>query len=83
VKNKSTEQFITEAQLVHDFKYDYSLTQYTHSNVKVDVVCHLHGIFHISPNAHLRGEGCKLCGILRRGAKNNKTTQDFINVVVQ
>lgn len=57
-KCKTTEEFINEANLVHNFYYDYSLTSYTKSREYVDIICPEHGIFKIEANSHLRGHGC-------------------------
>lgn len=42
----------------HDNKYDYSLTEYTYSNVKVKIICPVHGVFEQVPSKHLVGYGC-------------------------
>jgi rubrerythrin len=63
VKKKTTEQFIEEALKVHDGKYDYSLVDYKASNIKVEIVCKACEIhFQQSPNSHLKGIGCPVCG---------------------
>ena len=70
---RTTEEFINEAKLIHDNKYDYSLTNYINSKTKVKIICPTHGIFEQMPSSHLFGNGCPKC----RG--KNKTTEEFIN----
>jgi len=68
---KTTEQFIKEAQMKHNNKFDYSSTEYTHSRINVDIICKLHGAFKQNPSAHLMGSGCPKC-------VNLKNTQYFV-----
>ncbi|MBR6517552.1 MAG: zinc-ribbon domain-containing protein [Bacilli bacterium] len=70
--NKTTEEFIEKAILVHGDKYDYSKTEYKGSITKVCIICPKHGEFWQKPNDHLHGEGCKEC------SKKYKTTEEFI-----
>jgi len=55
-------EFIKRARAVHGDTYDYSPTVYRTDNTKVDIVCQYHGTFNQTPNAHLRGQGCRRCG---------------------
>lgn len=58
----TTEQFIAEAKRKHGGKYDYSYTRYVNSEVKVDIICSVHGIFSQFPANHIKkGCGCRLC----------------------
>jgi hypothetical protein len=54
--------FISKASILHNNKYDYSLTGYKHSKAKVDILCPIHGLFRQMPNDHLNGRGCPKCG---------------------
>ncbi len=58
---KSTEEFIQEAQDIHNDKYDYSKTVYTGVKNKVCIICPIHGEFWQVPSSHLRGIGCPKC----------------------
>jgi hypothetical protein len=60
-KRKTTEQFIEEARLVHNDKYDYSKVEYKNANDKVCIVCPVHGEFLQRPCDHTNGHGCKKC----------------------
>ena len=52
-KRKTTEEFISEAKLVHGNKYDYSKVEYINSSTKVIIVCKDHGEFHQKPTNQL------------------------------
>ena len=58
---KTTEQFIAEAKAVHGNKYDYSKVEYKGNQVKVCIICPIHGEFWQIPKSHLRGHGCNKC----------------------
>ncbi len=57
----STEEFINKANKIHSFKYDYSLTKYTHNNNKIIIICPIHGEFEQVAHTHLRGYQCQRC----------------------
>jgi hypothetical protein len=60
-KNKTTEQFVQEARLVHGDKYDYSKSDYKGKDIKVVIICPVHGDFTQRPHNHLQGQGCPKC----------------------
>lgn len=63
-KQKSLAQFVKEAQSVHGEKYDYSETNYTNTDVKIKIICPIHGDFWQTPYQHTkRGNGCPRCAI--------------------
>lgn len=62
----NTKTFTNEASKKHDFKYNYSKTDYKTSHEKVIIICPEHGEFMQTPNAHLNGEGCPECAKKRR-----------------
>ena len=72
-KNKTTDEFIKQAKLIHGDKYDYSLVDYKLSKEKIKIICPIHGEFKQIPNGHLIGSGCAKCD------NKNKTTDEFIN----
>jgi len=58
----TTEIFINESNIKHDFKYNYDKTIYIKSLKKVEIICPEHGSFFQTPNNHLNnGQGCPLC----------------------
>ena len=65
----TTEDFIKKAKLIHGETYDYSLTDYKSSLIKVKIICPIHGVFEQLPHSHLAGYGCFLCGVEKRKLK--------------
>ena len=59
---KKTNEFIEKAKQIHNNKYDYSKVEYIGNKKKVCIICPEHGEFWQTPDSHLRGSGCKLCG---------------------
>jgi hypothetical protein len=60
-KKLNKEQFIEKANKKHNYKYDYSITEYINSKSKVSIICPVHGEFRQSVNNHLTGYGCSKC----------------------
>jgi very-short-patch-repair endonuclease len=58
---KTTEQFVKEANQVHDFKFNYYKTEYVKNQIKVIITCPIHGDFSQNPLSHLQGNGCPNC----------------------
>lgn len=72
--NKTTEDFIRQAQSIHKNKYDYSKAEYKGWNKKVCIICPIHGEFYQRASDHMRGKGCFKCRI-----DNSKISQeDFV-----
>ena len=64
-KKSNTQEFIEKANKIHNHKYDYSLVNYTNATTKIKIICNNHYksiIFIQSPNKHLHGRGCSVCG---------------------
>lgn len=57
--------FIRRSNSIHNFAYDYTFCEYNGTNKKVKIICPKHGEFEQKAAAHLRGKGCKKCGIER------------------
>ena len=72
-KHKDTERFIRDAQAKHGIRYDYSKVDYHNWQVKVIIICKIHGEFTIRPCNHISGQGCMQCG-----GKAPLTTETFI-----
>lgn len=70
-------QFVEKSNKVHENKYDYSKTIYKNVVTKVYVLCKIHGDFSISPNNHLRGKGCPLCGRQKANISKLKDFSDY------
>lgn len=59
--NSSTSEFIEKANKIHNFRYDYSIVDYTKARNKVKIICKEHGIFEQVAINHLCGCGCQKC----------------------
>lgn len=59
---RNQEDFIARANEIYDYKYDYSQVKYVKSSEKVIIICTEHGPFEKTPNKHLSGQGCPVCG---------------------
>lgn len=77
-KSLTTEEFVCKARIVHGDKYDYSKVVYIDNKTPVTITCPVHGEFKQRPADHLRGVGCKDCGIIRRNKKNTLTFEQFV-----
>jgi len=60
------EEFIAISNITHHNFYIYLKSTYDGNKKKTIVTCPIHGDFLVTPNAHMRGQGCKQCGIERR-----------------
>ena len=70
-KRKTTSEFIEKARFVHNDKYDYSRTVYKNNREKVIIICPEHGEFSQSPEKHLSGHGCPICGGTKKNTKDS------------
>lgn len=53
--------FILKSNIKHNYKYDYSVSDFIGVNFKVKIICNIHGSFEQRASAHLYGQGCKEC----------------------
>ncbi len=72
-QNKTTEEYINEANDAHGYRYDYRLLEYIKNSQKVTIVCKDHGEFQQQAGSHLSGVGCPRCS-----GQHERTTDDFI-----
>ena len=76
---KTFEQFLQDATDVHTDLYDYSDSEYITNKDDMKVYCkQCHKHFMVTPNNHLRGHGCRDCGIFWRGMRKRKTNEKFL-----
>jgi len=78
LRQKDNETFIFQANQVHNKIYDYSLTNYDKSDIKVKIICKLHGVFEQKPNSHLIGQGCEKCSYILRKENARKSNELFL-----
>jgi G:T-mismatch repair DNA endonuclease (very short patch repair protein) len=77
-RNRTSEEFVKKAIQIHGDKYDYSKVDYINSNTKITIICKTHGEFNQTPNSHLLGQGCQICGDVNGSLKRSKSTKEFI-----
>ena len=77
-KEQLKNNFIEKSIKKHGNKYDYSKVEYIDSITPVDIICPFHGIFKQTPQSHIRGRGCPLCGNEKKGRRSKMSTEDFI-----
>lgn len=82
-KKVTTLDFIKKAQQVHGNLYNYSETVYEKAKKKVRIICKLHGIFEQTPDAHVRGQGCPVCGRKIQDDQRRKDSEYFISKSVK
>lgn len=73
VNDRNKESFLSRAMAVHGDVYDYSMTDYRDSRIRVKIICRIHGVFEQMPLIHLAGHGCKKC------ATHTLITETFIS----
>jgi len=73
-KKSNVNTFIKKSNIIHNFKYDYSLVEYINARTKVKIICPNHGIFEQIPSAHTNlKHGYLKC------AGQNKSSLEFSN----
>ena len=78
-KTKSSEQFINEANLKHNNRYDYSVSDYINGRSKIQIICKEHGLFEQTPHKHLIGQGCKKCFTTKLLTIHNSSQNEIID----
>ncbi|MDR0676087.1 MAG: hypothetical protein LBF97_03485 [Elusimicrobiota bacterium] len=73
---KPQEQFIKEAQQIHNNKYDYGLVKYIGKKNKIKIICLKHGIFEQRAGDHLHGHGCPKC-------QNSKGEEQIEKILIE
>lgn len=63
VKMLTREDFIAKARLLHGEKYSYEKVKYKGYDEYVTIICPEHGEFLQTPDSHLQGKGCRMCGM--------------------
>lgn len=58
----TTEEYIQKAKIKHGNIYEYNLIKYINAHTKIKIICKKHGEFEQTPNSHLNGNGCPVCG---------------------
>jgi G:T-mismatch repair DNA endonuclease (very short patch repair protein) len=75
---KTKNQFVKEANIIHQNKYDYKSFVYINNNKKGKILCPIHGIFEQTPGNHLQKKGCAKCANSLISNKLTKSNKQFI-----
>lgn len=78
LKRLTTEEFKQRADIIHNGKYTYLKSEYKNAYTEVCITCPIHGDFYQTPHSHLRGRGCKKCGIEKSRQSKFYNTEEFI-----
>lgn len=80
-RKKTLNEFIQEANIIHENKYDYSKAVYKNNKQNITIICKEHGEFHSKVGNHLRNKaGCPTCGNIniRLNSPTRLSTEKFI-----
>jgi len=59
---KTTDEFIIQANLIHENKYRYNKSNYLGAKIKLIITCQIHGDFEQTPDNHINNkQGCSNC----------------------
>lgn len=72
-------EFKNKANRIHNQFYNYKLVKYDNAHTKVKILCPEHGEFKQRPHRHLSGDGCPVCGRLKRRKSKTLTTEEFVS----
>lgn len=77
-KEKEKSKFIERANKIHNNKYEYNLVNYINNKTNVKIVCSMHGVFEQRPDLHLQGQGCPVCGNIKKSKSQRIPIEEFI-----
>jgi len=66
-------EFVDKVSIVHNGKYTYVRSSFTHAGGRVEIVCPYHGNFELGVYTHLVGSGCPTCS--KEGALSERYDQ--------
>lgn len=78
-EKSTTIEFVSKAESTHGKVYDYTKINYVNARTPVSIICHIHGEFTQTPNKHLCGYGCPLCGYKRGKMLRTMTHENFLS----
>lgn len=79
--SKYESRFTEKALKVHGNKYDYSKVKYIDAKTKVCITCLEHGDYWQSPNNHINGQGCPICGRHKKNKIFGVAIFDYNNII--
>lgn len=71
-------EFKSICKEIHNNKYNYSLVKYSSNKKSIKIICPIHGEFEQLPYVHMKGGGCRICGINESVLKRTKTKDQFV-----
>lgn len=75
----TVKEFVQQSRQIHGRQYDYSKVEFDKLSDRVILTCKPHGEFIVSVREHLRGYGCKQCGLKRHAEyRLTKAAQEFV-----
>lgn len=78
-KNLTLEEQLNRFRDIHGDTYNYELVKFDKIKDKIDIICPIHGVFTMTADHHLRGEGCPKCRNIQNGLNHRLSQEDFIN----
>src|SRR6478736_4949727 len=79
-KAASQNKFIEKANTKFNSFFNYSRVEYIKSNLKVEIICPIHGSFLQSPSCHLDSlTGCPSCGKEKSSKSGRHNSETFIS----
>ena len=77
---KFFENLEIKLNILHNGKYDYSETIYKTKRESITYKCNVHGYVTQNAGEHIRGHGCRLCGVeFRKNQTKLKYEKTLIN----
>jgi len=78
-EKKTLNEFIKEANKIHEYKYNYEKFKYINARTKGIIICPIHGEFKQTPDVHINHKcGCKKCS----NNGTSKIAQEWINLLL-
>lgn len=77
-RTKEQEEFVRQANIVHNNRYLYDSVVYVNTHKLVNIRCPQHGTFPQTPKAHLNGQGCPICGMEISADKRRLNLSEFV-----
>jgi Zn finger protein HypA/HybF involved in hydrogenase expression len=78
IKRNSNSNFIKISEIIHNYKYDYKLSNYSKNNIPVTIICPEHGEFKQQPSNHMKGAGCSKCKSKEFSINRKWTKEKFL-----
>lgn len=77
-KNLTIAEVIKKFNIVHNFKYDYSNSEFKKFSDKIDIICPYNHLFKQTVSSHLNGYGCPKCKFIKTSEIKTMPLQVFI-----